>query len=119
MHGEVVERQTAGERGGDSRVLDDLGDLEGEVRGEENDDRLRDCRGESHVLQDQRADQRDDNSNELEWRRRREPTVEPMVMPIMSRPAMRSVVKDMGESSNLEKVLYMTIETASLIVDSP
>jgi hypothetical protein len=42
-----------------------------------------------------------------------------MVMPIMSRPAMRSVVKDMGESSSLEKVLYMTIETASLMVDSP
>ena len=34
-------------------------------------------------------------------------------MPMMSKPAMRSVVKDMGESSSLEKVLYMTIETVS------
>ena len=36
-----------------------------------------------------------------------------MVMPMMSKPAMRSVVKDMGESSSLEKVMHMTIEEMS------
>ena len=66
-----------------------------------------------HVLQDQRVDQSDSGSDELQWRRGKEPTVEPMVMPIMSKPAMSSVVKDMGESSSLEKVLYMTIEKVS------
>ena len=35
--------QTAGERGGDARVVDDLRHLESEIRGEEDDDRLCDC----------------------------------------------------------------------------
>lgn len=52
-----------------------------------------------HVLQDQRADQSDSGSDELQWRRGREPTVEPMVMPIMSKPAMSSVVKDTFDRS--------------------
>ena len=43
VHGEVVQCQTTGERGGDARVVDDLRHLKGEVRGEEDDDRLCDC----------------------------------------------------------------------------
>ena len=50
-----------------------------------------------HVLQDQRADQSDSGSDEGEG----ELVIMPMVMPIMSKPAMSSVVKDMGESSSM------------------
>lgn len=43
MHGEVVQRQTTGERGGDTRVVDDLCHLKGEIHSEEDDDHLCDC----------------------------------------------------------------------------
>ena len=43
VHGEVVQRQTTGERGGDTRVVDDLCHLKGEIHSEEDDDHLCDC----------------------------------------------------------------------------
>ena len=53
-----------------------------------------------HVLQDQRADQSDSGSDEGEG----ELIIISIVMPIMSKPAMSSVVKDMGESSSMNNL---------------
>ena len=95
MHGEVVQRQTAGERGGDARVVDDFRHLKGEMMTVSVTAEVK--RMYFRINKQTRATAVPMSYSGGEG----ELVIMPMVMPIMSKPAMSSVVKDMGESSSM------------------